>query len=154
MAPGLTVGQVRIYAEDGGADGGAGETSSGEVYLNDTKTTSRARTVPLTDGLCRALLPLCVGKDPEEQVFSLSYAQVDVRWRRVRERAGLPALRIKDLRAQTAIAAETAGVPQTVVVATMGHSDEAMTRRYQRRRAVMTGEHAAAIERELGLTGS
>lgn len=46
------------------------------------------------------------------------------------------------------------GVPQTVVVATMGHSDEKMTRRYQQHRAAMTGEHAEAIERQLGLTGS
>ncbi|MEM6327829.1 MAG: hypothetical protein AAF791_11985, partial [Bacteroidota bacterium] len=88
-APGLTVGQIRIYAE---SDTEA-EVYSGEMLLRDRKTKDRTRTVPLTDGLCRVLLPFVVGKAPDAQVFSLSYAQVDHRWRRARALAGLPSLR-------------------------------------------------------------
>ncbi|MEM6326942.1 MAG: tyrosine-type recombinase/integrase, partial [Bacteroidota bacterium] len=149
-APGLTVGQIRIYAEsDAEAD-----VYSGEMLLLDRKTKNRTRTVPLTDGLCRVLLPFVVGKAPEAQVFSLSYAQVDHRWRRARALAGLPSLRLKDLRAQTAIAAERAGVPLTVAQRVLGHGDVAMTRRYQKHQPTMSADHASGIETALGLTGS
>lgn len=153
-APGLRVRQVRIFADGPAHD----ETYSGEVYLRDTKNASRPRTVPVTDSLCRELLDLCVRPDgtpkgPDETVFEMGYRQLHDRWDRARRKAGLPGVRVKDLRAQSAIYGERAGVPLTVMSATMGHADEAMTRRYQRHRATMTAEHAEAIEREMGLTG-
>lgn len=156
VARGLRVSQVRVYAEpvdEGAGPGPSAERYAGEVYLDDQKAVGRARTVSLTDGMCRALLPLCVGKRPDEPVFALSYRHARGRWERARARAGLPDLRMKDLRAQFAIHAERAGVPLTVVSSAMGHSDALMTRRYQRHQAALTGEHAAAVERELGLTG-
>ena len=145
-APGLRCRQLQIFAEDDGA-------YSGEVYLDDTKAKGRRRTVPLTDALCRELLPMASGKKPDEPVFGLGYQQVSNQWNRIRERAELPTLRIKDLRAQTAIYGERAGVPQTVMSAALGHSDEAMTRRYARHRAVISADQVGAIEREMGLTG-
>ena len=146
-APGLTVSQVRIYAE--GPRGG--ETYSGELYLADTKAAARRRTVPITDALCRELLPQIGDKRADEQLLGLAYSQVDVRWQNVRRTAELPGLRLKDLRAQTAIYAERAQVPLTIAQKVLGHGDASMTRRYQRHEAAMTQAHAAAIEREMGL---
>lgn len=147
-APGLRVRHLQIYEE---ADG----SYSGEVFLPDTKARERTRTVPLTDSLCRELLVLAKGKEPDDCVFSLKYGQLDFVWQRVREAAGLEHVRFKDLRAQTAIHAERAGLPQTVVQRTMGHSDVAMTRRYQQHAASMERAHAERLERQmLGQTGS
>ena len=135
---GLLVRDLRVYQE--------GETYSGEVFLPDTKAKDRTRTVPLTDGLCRELLVLAKGKGPDDPVFDLMYPQLDYLWTEVRKKAGLEHVRFKDLRAQTAIYGEEAGIPQTVLMRTMGHSDEAMTRRYQQRSAALSAELAASIE--------
>ncbi len=96
QAPGLLVRQLRIYHEDAAAVGSG--LYSGEAYFDDRKAKSRRRTVPITDVLCRELLLLCQGKEPDEQVFSLRYPQIDFRWKRVRARAGLDHVRFKDLR--------------------------------------------------------
>lgn len=139
---GLLKRDVTIYRDEKG-------TYQGEVFLNDTKTTSRTRSVPLTDSLCRELLVLCQSKAPDDPVFSIEYQQLDFLWKRVRKHAGLKHVRFKDLRAQTAIYAEEAGVPQTVIQRTLGHSSEAMTRRYQQRAAVLSQEQANAIEQAM-----
>jgi integrase len=138
---GLLVRQVRIF-EDGGV-------YSGEVELADTKTTARPRTVPFSDLLARELLVLARGKRPTDPVFALRYQQFDHAWNSVREAAGLPGLRFKDLRAVCSQYAEKANIPQTVITATMGHDDETMTRRYQQYRAQMTTGQAADLEAAL-----
>ena len=153
-APGLRVRQVRVYAEGPAGD----EVYTGEVFLADTKTASRPRTVPVTDALCRELLALCVRPDgtpkgADEPVFEMAYRQLHARWDRARKHAGLDHVRVKDLRAQSAIYGERAGVPLTVMARAMGHADEAMTRRYQQHQAALTGDQVRAIEREMGLTG-
>lgn len=137
---GLRVRDVEIYL-----DGKTGRYH-GEVFLLDKKTSSRQRTVPLTDQVCRMLLVQCKNRAPEDTVFEMRYQQLDFQWKRARKLAGLKGVRFKDLRAQTAIYAEEAGVPLTVVQKTMGHESEAMTRRYQRRAAVLSDDQAAAIE--------
>lgn len=119
---------------------------SGEVFLQDTKTVNRSRSVPLTDSLCREMLLLCKNKAPDDPVFSIAYQALDYLWKRVRKKSGLKHVRFKDLRAQTAIYGEEAGVPQTVLQQVMGHSDEAMTRRYQQRATVMSSSQAESIE--------
>ena len=134
---------IRIYEDH------RTRTYEGEVFLLDRKAQGRSRSVPLTDGLCRALLPLCEGKPPEAPVFSIRYTSLDRPWRRVRRRAGLDHIRFKDLRAQTPIYGEEVHVPQTILQRTMGHSDESMTRRYQARAAVMSTEQAEAIEQAM-----
>ena len=85
----------------------------------------RTRTVPVTDELCRELLVLAKGKGPEEPVFSMTYLQLDFPWKQVRKETSLEHVRFKDLRAQVPIYGEEAGIPQTVLMKTMGHSDEA-----------------------------
>ncbi len=142
-APGLRVRQLRIWEDD--------SVYSGELYLDDQKTTSRPRTVRLTDSLCRELLPHVIGKAADDFVIPMLYSQVDVQWKRVRKEAGLPTLRFKDLRAQFSIAAERAGIPLAVTSKAMGHKAETMTASYQRHRAHMTDDQASAVEKELGL---
>ena len=137
---GLLVRDVRIYKDD--RDG----TYKGELFLHDTKTTARSRNVPITDSMCRELLVLCKNKTPDDNVFSIKYQQLDFLWRRARKIAGLDHVRFKDLRAQTAIYAEEAGIPQTVVQRTLGHSNESMTRRYQQRVATLSDQQAESIE--------
>jgi len=140
---GLRVRDLRIYQDHQTG------TFSGEVYLVDRKTQHRSRSVPLTDALCRELLVLCKGKEPDDPVFNVRYEQLDFPWKRVRKEAGLENIRFKDLRAQISIYGEEAGVPLTVLSRSMGHSDEAMTRRYQQRAATLSGEQAEAIERAM-----
>ena len=137
---GLLVRDVSIYKDN---QSGA---YKGELFLHDTKTTARSRSVPITDSLCRELLVLCANKSPDDSVFSIKYQQLDFLWRRARKAAGLKGVRFKDLRAQTAIYAEEAGIPQTIVQRTLGHSNEAMTRRYQQRVATLSDQQAEAIE--------
>lgn len=152
FARGLLCRDVQIFQE---ADGPYGLTYSGEIFLPDTKNTSRPRTVPFGDRLARELLMLVKGKGADEAVFSLSYSDLDFPWSEARKASGLKHLRFKDLRAQATIYAERAGIPLTVTAATVGHSDMSTTRRYQRHSAVMSTEQVRALETEmLGKTGS
>jgi hypothetical protein len=59
---------VRIYCDENG-------TYQGEVFLADKKTAARARSIPLTDSLCRELLVLNNRKVPNDPVFSRRYQQ-------------------------------------------------------------------------------
>lgn len=140
---GLRRRDVRVYLDH---DAGI---YSGEVFLPDSKTKDRTRTVPLTDGLCRELIPLCHGKNEDDPVFSLSYEQLDFPWKEARRAAGLSHVRFKDLRAQISIYGEEADVPLTVLSKTMGHGGESMTRRYQQRRAALSADQAESIERAM-----
>ncbi len=119
---------------------------TGEVFLQDTKTNHRSRSVPLTDNLCRELLPQVKMKSPDDPVFDLSYNQLDYAWKRARKAVALDHVRFKDLRAQISIYGEEAGVPLTVLARSMGHRDEKMTRRYQQRATALSAEQAEAIE--------
>ncbi|MCZ6779271.1 MAG: hypothetical protein O7F16_09930, partial [Acidobacteria bacterium] len=47
----------------------AGGAFSGQIYLRDSKTDARPRSVAIIDTLCRALLPLCEGKETDDLVF-------------------------------------------------------------------------------------
>ncbi|MEM8487398.1 MAG: hypothetical protein AAF564_17740 [Bacteroidota bacterium] len=127
----------------------------GEIFLHDTKTDSRSRTVPITDLLCRELLALVRNKAPDDTVFSFKYPQFDYRWNRIRKKAGFWneekgfTLRFKDLRAQSSIYGEEAGIPQTVLSKTYGHTSDKMIRRYQQRNAVMTKDQAKQLEERM-----
>ena len=144
-ARGLLVRDVRIHKVQ------ATGLYEGEIFLFDTKTEGRDRTIPITHSLCRELLVLCHDKRPDDPVFNLSYQELDFPWQQVREEAGLSSVRFKDLRAQFSILAERAGLTLSQVASAMGHhgSDTAMTRRYQKHHAAMDLAHAEAIEREL-----
>jgi len=137
---GLRTRDLRIYYHEDE------ERYSGEVFLHDQKTGERSRAVPLTDSLCRELVAITKDKGPDDPVFELRYNGLDYRWQKVRAMAGLEHVRFKDLRAQTAQYGELAGIDQTSLQRTMGHSDESMTRRYQARSASLSDEQAEALE--------
>ncbi|MFW5972830.1 MAG: site-specific integrase [Bacteroidota bacterium] len=128
------------------------EKDGGVVYLQDSKTDSRSRSVPLSPTLAEALRTHVRHKLPDDPIFELQYGQLDYTWQQVREAAGLPNLRFKDLRAQVSQYGEEAGVPLTVLQQTMGHADATMTRRYQRRQSSLSFEQAAKIEAAMGLS--
>lgn len=140
---GLLVRDLRIYHDE------EEDRYSGKVFLHDQKTEERSRAVPLTDSLCRELLVVTKGKSADDPVFALRYNGLDSRWRKVRKMADLGHVRFKDLRAQTAQYGEMAGIDQTTLQRTMGHSDRSMTRRYQQRSASMSEEGARALEEEM-----
>ena len=127
----------------------------GEIFLVDTKTDKRSRTLPITDYICRELLVLCKDKAPDDQVFNFSYSQLDFMWHKIRKKAGFWSeetgytLRFKDLRAQPSIYGEEAGIPQTVLSKAYGHSSERMIRRYQQRSAVLSIDQAKELERRM-----
>lgn len=135
---GLLVRDVRVWEEDG--------AYHGEVYLPDRKTEDRSRTIPFGDRLAREVLLLAQGKGPDDPLFNIRYRALDYIWQQAREVAGLEELRFKDLRSQTAIYAQKAGIPQAVVMRTLGHSSERRTRQYQRHEAVMSADQVAALE--------
>ena len=136
---GLLVRDVRIFQE-------VDDSYTGEVFLPDTKTKSRRRTVAFGDLLARELLLQVKGKGPEDPVFSMTYSDLDHQWQTVREEAGMPSLRFKDLRAQFSIYAQQAGIPTAVISRTMGHMHENMTAKYQRHQAAMSREQVASLE--------
>lgn len=138
FARGLLARDLRIYEEDG--------RYSGFATIVDGKAEARDRTVPFGDDLARELLVLVRDKEPNDPVFDVDYRAFDNQWQRTRKRAKLTHVRFKDLRAQTAIYAQRAGIPQAVTQHVMGHGDEAMTRRYQRHEAAMTGDQVSALE--------
>lgn len=140
---GLLVRDLRIYHDE------EEDQYTGTVFLHDQKTEERSRSVPLTDSLCRELLVVTKGKSADDPVFDLHYNGLDSRWQRVRKMADLQHVRFKDLRAQTAQYGEIAGIDQTTLQQTMGHSDQSMTRRYQKRSASMSEEGAQALEEEM-----
>lgn len=139
-ARGLLVRDVKIWHHEDE------DRYSGQIHLHDQKTRERGRTVPITDSLSRELVVLTKGKGPDDTVFEMTYNALDYRWQKVRAMADLEHVRFKDLRAQTAIYGETAGIDQTTLQRTMGHSDESMTRRYQERSVSMSKESAEALE--------
>jgi integrase len=143
-ARGLLVRDVRVYTAD--------TKYWGEVHLTDKKSKSRTRTVSIPHSLASDLLTLAQGKDPDEPIFSIPYRDLDYVWQAARAKAGLSGVRFKDLRAQISQYGEEAGVPLTILQRGMGHSNDAMTRRYQQRETVLTREHAEAIESAMGLS--
>lgn len=138
-ARGLLRRDLNIFIDDDGS-------YWGKVYLMDTKSSSRPRTVVFGDALARELVLLARDKGPDDPVFNMSYSDLDYPWQQVREAIGRKDIRFKDLRAQTAIYAQQAQIPQAVTMRTMGHASERRTRDYQRHEAAMSLEQARALE--------
>lgn len=82
---------------------------------------------------------------------AISYSGIDYRWKAARHLVGLTHIRFKDLRAQPAHYGEEAGIPLSIIQGAMGHEDEKMTRRYQRRQVSFDHQHAEAMAAAMGL---
>ena len=116
----------------------------GTVYLDDKKTDHRTRTVRIPHSICNQIIVGFSDRKPNEPLFKVKYQSFKDVWNKIRKKAGLwdeengYAFTLKDLRAQTAIYAEQVGVEQSKIQKTLGHSNETMTRRYQRTKAAMS----------------
>lgn len=105
------------------------------LLLDRHKTDSKGfKVVPLNEAAVRVLSDLprldgnpyvIVGKVPGEHLVNLQKP-----WRRLRAEAGLPDLRLHDLRHSFASAAASAGVPLQIIGAMLGHRSVQSTARY------------------------
>lgn len=102
------------------------------LRLRDSKTGPKA--VPLATAAAEILAQLPRG-GPEDRVFPAGEREVgfavQYTWRRVRERAGIPAARIHDLRHSHVTRGLGAGLSETLVARIVGHRSVATTRRYE-----------------------
>lgn len=139
------------------------ETFSGSIYLRDSKTDARPRAVAIVDPVCRALLPLCAGKEPNDHVFygptdegqeraaPITAFQVRYWFEKAREAAGLEYLRFKDLRRTWAVNADEAGLNLGQMKSGLGHGLDETTVRYTNRQVTLETEAAERVARQMGL---
>lgn len=139
---------------------------SGQIYLRDSKTDARPRSVAIIDTLCRALLPLCKGKAPDDPVFDgppvdrfgkprrrtpLNAAQVRYWFENAREKAGLAHVRWKDLRRTWAVNADKAGLNLGQMKSGLGHARSETTVGYTNRQVTLGLTEAERVARQLGV---
>jgi len=139
------------------------ETFSGAIYLRDSKTEARPRSVAVIDPVCRVLLPLCSGKEPDDQVFDglpdeeleapapMTAFQVRYWFEKARKKAGLAHVRFKDLRRTWAVNADEAGLNLGQMKSGLGHGLDETTVRYTNRQVVLELDAAQRVARQMGL---
>lgn len=139
------------------------ETFSGAIYLRDSKTDARPRSVAIIDPVCRALLPLCSGKEPDDKVFDgsldpgherpspMTAFQVRYWFEKAREKAGLKHVRFKDLRRTWAVNADEAGLNLGQMKSGLGHGLDETTVRYTNRQVTLELDAAERVARQMGL---
>ncbi len=129
------------------------DESTGELQVLDRKTKARPRTIQLSEtaqaSLRRAIVMGRAGMDA--LVFDWSVGQFRHRWDAACERAELPWLRFKDLRAVFATAYLTAGGSVKNLQQILGHADVKTTIRYLKRIAARHGLEMQATADHLGL---
>jgi integrase len=109
------------------------ELSSGELVFTDPKTRRSRRTVSFTTSVALDLAPLHAGKESDELLFQteLGYPVRARNFRRIwvkaREHAGLPGLRVHDLRHTHAAILIAANRPGSAISRRLGHSSIAVT---------------------------
>lgn len=126
--------------------------AAGRLYFGPPKTRSSVRRVPLPGVVAATLAAhLPTGGDPDDLVFTTASGTP---WRRrnfatqvwvpARDAAGLPGLRVHDLRHTTASWLADGGVPEVVIAAVLGHRVGAsMTAHYS---SVVAGFEARVLE--------
>ena len=121
--PGLRLSRAVLASEGGGA-----------LYV-DTLKNHRARTVPLVAALVPIIDRWSAGKEPEAWLFAApgggplreSNWKRSVGWRAARVAAGVPDVRVHDLRHTAASLWLAAGADPKVVQRVLGHATAAMT---------------------------
>lgn len=143
------------------------ERYSGILYLPDSKTDDRPRSVSIVDAVCRELLPMLQGKKPEDHVFDgppdedramkglrpepITRHQVRYWFDKAREAAGLEHARFKDLRRTWAVTADMAGLNLGQMRAGMGHGLEETTVRYTNRQVTLELDDAERVAKQMGI---
>jgi len=121
--PGLRLSRAVLASEGGGA-----------LYV-DTLKNNRARTVPLVAELVPIVDRWSVGKQPNDWLFDApkggplreSNWKRSVGWRTAKATAGVPGVRVHDLRHTAASLRLAAGADPKVVQRVLGHATAAMT---------------------------
>lgn len=124
---------------------------SGVVYVPDTKTASRPRALPLPAPAAAAMRQATVGREPEEEVFGLTYKQLRSRWEAARAAAGMPWLRFKDLRGVFGTYWAKEGGSIRGLQGYYGHADPKMSLRYVKHLPQAGLEQAETAVRAMGL---
>jgi len=131
-------------------------SSTGELVWTDPKSAKSRRTVSFTTRVALALTPLVTGKDRDAAVFATptgllirtrNFRRI---WTKACEAAGLPGLRVHDLRHTHAAILIAAGTPLSAISRRLGHSSIAVTDTlYGHIREEVTEELIAAVEEAL-----
>jgi hypothetical protein len=127
------------------------------LYVRDTKETARKRTIQLPPVAVFALKLLLEGKSAGEKAFELTRSQLDYRWRRAREAAGLTpeggfkdGVRLKDLRHTFAVHYMKGGGSIAGLQGRLGHARGKQSMRYARHEVEETTDMEKAA-RSMGL---
>lgn len=121
------------------------------LTVPDEKAPGRHRTLHLEPGMATFVRRLAAGKDPGDSLTGLSTHQVRKRWEALREDLERPGLRWKDLRGVFATYAVMSGWPARKLQDWLGHMDQTMTIRYQRRLPVGFKIEPKPIAERMGL---
>ena len=133
-AAGLRVGHIDILARTVRIETQLQELADhAELVAVDPKSRMSIRTLGITPDMAAALIPLVSGRERDELVFRaakggmLRYRPFWKIWQRIITAAGLPGLRIHDLRHTHAAWLISDGVPLTAVQRRLGHASISVT---------------------------
>lgn len=124
---------------------------AGTMRVQDTKAKSRMRTLQLSDAALAILRIQADGREQYEPLFDLNYDEYGRRFKVVRVAAGLPRLRIKDLRHVFATYWVQSGGSLKDLQAALGHTRAATTLRYTGSSAAEARGRMDAVADQLGL---
>jgi integrase len=103
---------------------------NGTVRVPDTKAKSRLRTLELSAPALAILRTQAAGRAESERLFTLGPSAIDKRFRAAREAAGLPQVRVKDLRHVFATLWTASGGSLKDLGGALGHTQATTTLRY------------------------
>lgn len=121
------------------------------LIVPDRKQETRQRSLVLEPGMALFARQLAAGKGPGEPLVDMSMHVLRDRWEALRARIGRPDVRWKDLRGVFATYAVWCAWPPRKLQDWLGHRDQTMTIRYQRRLAVGMTPSPGAIAERMGL---
>lgn len=127
--------------------------SAWSLYVRDSKEEARKRTIQLPPVAVFALKLLLEGKGPGEKAFELTAGQLNYRWRKAREAAGLTpeggfedGVRLKDLRHTFAVHYMKGGGSIAGLQGRLGHSRGKQSMRYARHEVEETTDMERAAQ--------
>jgi integrase len=127
------------------------DLDAGTIQVPDTKSESRPRALQLSAASLSILRVQAAGRAQDAPLFDLDYDQVGNRFEVARRAAGLPGLRMKDLRHVFAGAWVASGGTLKDLGGALGHSRASTTLRYTGRQAGEDRKRMDTVAAQLGL---